>query len=441
MSRRVVFVGGVHGTGKSAVCADLKKRYLCEYLSASQLIKWNKRTKPVEDVTKNQMLISLLLKENTNKDYSFIIDGHFALWNDFYECVPVPVETFQGVDLSAIVLITCNPSVIKQRIQSRDSTEYNIQDIEQLQKVEIKQAKIISEYYHIPIYIVDNSDSYNIQSVFSNLDNIMKPYTRDNIYSDMLKTVIIRLDFVGATNIRSFVDRIKQTELMSSAFNSLVAMTRQQLSVSFKPKDIEEGGLPLSASQHSTVFRFKDCKLQEIGIATLDIDCESLTIVVDCKSDYKGSKKYTSLMSSLMEQLFIHDKYITPVRLGIRKIDMQTLNEGESINDYFNDKYIVSINWKSEPTKKLVSLTELSSIDEIQFNEIQRIDWTGKGENRLILDIDSYIENGYLASIVANKKVKETMEIMQNYMFDMFVNVTSSDYLEKCKAAKSLQNG
>lgn len=264
----------------------------------------------------------------------------------------------------------------------------------------------------------------------------MKPYTRDNIYSEMLKTVIIRLDFVGATKIRDFVDKIKQTELLNTAFASMVAMPRQHLSVNLRSKDLEDGGLPLAESQHSTVYRFKDCKLQEVGLATLDIDSDSITIVIDCRSDYKGSKKYTDFMSSLMNELFAYDKYITPVRLGIRKIDMQILQDGETVDRYFNEKFTVASNWETEPRKKLASLTELSSIDNIDFNVIQRIDQTNTGNARLIYDVDAYIDNGYLAHVIAGGTINDIMEEMQNLMFDMFVGVASIDYLEKCKVAK-----
>lgn len=441
MSRRIVFVGGIHGTGKSAVCAALTKRYFADYLSASQLIKWNKQTKQVEDVTGNQRLLSSLIKKETKHDFTYVIDGHFSLWNKHNECETVPVETFEGIHLSAIVLVICKPSVVQQRILKRDAVEYSIGAIEQLQKLEIEQARAVAEYFQIPRFVLDNTESCDVHSIFNDLDIIMKPYTRDNIYSEMLKTVVIRLDFVGATKIRDFVDKIKQTELLNSAFNSMVAMPKQRLSVSFRPKDLEDGGLPLAESQHSTLYRFKDCKLQDVGIATLDIDCESITIVVDCRTDYKGSKKYTDFMSDLMKELFAHDKYITPIRLGVRKIDIQILKEGESMGDYFNDKYIVASTWNTEPQKRLASLTELSSIDNIDFNIIQRIDRTNNGNVRLIYDVDSYIKNGHLAQVIANEEIKNVMEIMQNHMFDMFVNVTSVNYLDKCKAAKEAQNG
>lgn len=441
MSRNVIFVGGTHGTGKSAVCTDLVNRYHCSYISASRLIKWTKATKQVEDVAANQRRLGNLLLENTQSDISYVIDGHFALWSKKNDCEKVPIETFFGVKLSAIVLVTCNPLEIQQRIRYRDGVVYDIKHIEQLQQTEIEQAQKIADFYHIPIYIIDNTDSYNLQPIYTSLDSIMKPYTRDNIYSEMLKTVIIRLDFAGATSIRSFVDKIKQSSLLESAFESMIAMQRQHISVNFRPKDIEDGELPLTESQHSTLYRFKDCKLQSSGSATLDIDSESITIVIDCRADYKGSKRYTDFMSSLMTELFAHDKYITPVRLGIRKIDVQQLADGEKIGDYFNERFAVAYNWNLAPLKKLSTMTDLLSIGNIEFNVTQRIDKSKNGNDRLIYDVDSYVENGNLAAVIGSGEVRDVMEEMQNHMFDLFVSITSNSYLEKCKTAKEKHHG
>lgn len=441
MSRNIIFVGGIHGTGKSSVCIELVSRYHCSHISASRLIKWTETTKQVENVAENQRRLGRLLIENTQSDTSYVIDGHFALWSKMNDCEKVSIDTFCGVNLSAIVLITCDPLEIQQRISRRDGIVYDIKHIEQLQQVEIDQAKKTADFYHLPIYIIDNTNSYNLQPIYSSLDRIMKPYTRDNIYSEMLKTVIIRLDFAGATSIRSFVDKIKQSDLLESAFDSMVAMPKQHLSVSFRPKDIEDGGLPLTESQRSTLYRFKDCKLQSSGSATLDIDCESITIVIDCRADYKGSKIYTDFMSSLMTELFTHDKYITPVRLGIRKIDVQQLVDGEKIEDYFNERFTVAYNWNLAPSKKLATMTELLSIGNIEFNVTQRIDKSENGNDRLIYDVDSYIENGNLAALIGNGEVRNTMEEMQNHMFDLFVGVTSRSYLEKCKTAKEKHHG
>lgn len=441
MSRNIIFVGGTYGAGKSAVCTELVNRYHCSYISASRLIKWNETTKQVEDVAENQRRLGKLLFENTQSDTSFVIDGHFALWPKKNDCERVPIGTFSGVHLSAIVFVICNPLKIQQRIKNRDDVVYDIKQIVQLQQTEIEQARITADFYHIPIYIIDNTDSYNLQPIYTNLDSIMKPYTRENIYSEMLKTVIIRLDFAGATSIRSFVDKIKQSKLIETAFDSMIAMPKQHLSVSFRPKDIEDGGLPLTESQRSTLYRFKDCKLQSSGSATLDIDCESITIVIDCRADYKGSKIYTDFMSSLMAELFIHDKYITPVRLGIRKIDVQQLADGEKIGDYFNERFTVAYNWNLAPSKRLATMTELFSIGSIQFNVIQRIDKSENGNDRLIYDVDSYVENGNLVAVIGSGEVRNVMEEMQNHMFDLFISITSGSYLEKCKTAKEKHHG
>ena len=147
-----------------------------------------------------------------------------------------------------------------------------------------------------------------------------------------------------------------------------------------------------------------------------------------------------------MAELQNHDQYISFNRLGVRKIDIQILNNDDQVADYFNEKFTVSNSWGLQPPKDMVTLTELLKIDDVRFNVIQRIEPIKINEEkhiRLIFDVDSYIYDDVDALREKNcEYIKSYLNVkMQDKMFDMFVNVASEKYLESCKKAKEVING
>lgn len=441
MSRLKIFVGGVHGSGKGSLCKCLADSLMSEYVSASKLLQWNSKLKLVNDVRGNQEILAELLFSNTQSDSSYIIDGHFALWNKDHTCEPVPLKTFVNLNLSAIVLVTCTSEIIQNRLKERDNILYKLEDIIQLQELEIKQAKHVAEALSIPIIVVDTTEENYTNSLIKKI-KIMEPYTRDNILSPMLKTVIIRADFDGLTDLPSFVNRIKSNEKMQRSFGKMVMIPRQNMSVSFKPKDIVDGQLPITENQKSIVYRFYDCKIGNHSKATLDVEPGSITLAVDCQHNYSGSRGYSYFMGVIIEELRAYDQYVKIKRLGVRKIDVQVLSPTETIDKYFNDRYVVAQSWKSSPRKNKSILTDLLEIDNISFNVVQYIDKTNDERVRLIYDVDAFLGGEFLSNTLTSGKTADMLyHDMQDQMFKLFISVASNEYLEYCKRLKEEQNG
>lgn len=447
MARIKLFIGGIHGVGKGSLCKKLVEAYLCEYVSASALLNWNKKSKQVQDVSRNQKILAELLAEKTSGDSSYIIDGHFALWDESNCCKVVPLETFTSLGLNGIVLITCSADIVQERLSERDGISYDINRILDLQNAEILQAEQVAQSLNIPLFVFDATQPIDYEVVLTQIDKLMKKYTRDNIYSEMLKTVIIRLDFSGVINIGPFVEKIKQSERIKSKFGLFNEIAQRQVNVNFIPKDIEDGGLPIAKAQNNTIYRFSKWKPVNSSDAILDIDNSSMTLSVDCGTNhYKGSTEYSTLMIGLMEELRNHDQYISFNRLGVRKIDIQILNDGEQVADYFNEKFTVSNSWELWPPKDMATLTELLRIEDVRFNVIQRIEpikIKDEKQIRLIFDVDSYIYDDVDALRDKNcEQIESYLNVkMQDKMFDMFVNVASEKYLVSCKKAKENIDG
>lgn len=441
MARLKIFVGGIHGSGKGVLCRQLTNGLFGIYVSASELLNWSKKTKQVEDVLYNQRLLSELLVINTSKDANYVIDGHFALWNTQNRSEIVPLDTFAPIGLDAIVVAICKPDKLRERLQARDKVSYDIQALQELQEAEIKNAIKVSENLGIPLFIVDTSTNIEINEIINSIKS-MSSYTRDNLLSPMLKVVVIRVDFTGLTNLEEFVNRIKTENLLKKSFDRMYLIPCQRMSVSFKPRGYEDGQLPYTEAQKSLLYRFTGCKIPGAKEVTLDIDADSITLAINCDESYVGSKKYSEFMAWIINELRVHDCYVSINRLGVRKIDTQVLKKEETIEDYFNDNYTVKNSWRLLPHRSKSILTELIDIDNVSLNVTQHIDYDNEERERLIFDVDAFIEGIALQDVLSQNNTAEILyRKMQDCMFDLFVSVASAKYLESCKQLKIERHG
>lgn len=270
----------------------------------------------------------------------------------------------------------------------------------------------------------------------------MNTYTRENIQSSMLKRVVFRIDFSGETDLQSFINRLKQQEFLKNAFGQFVIIPKRNISVSFKPKDIVEGQLPYAEAQNSILYRFYDCKIQDNPKVTLDLDTDSITLVVNCEDKYQGSSEYTNFISQTINELRSHDSYVSINRLGVRKIDVKVLEEGEEINDFFSRNFYVANSLSQRPERSKSVVTELIDIENIGINVTQQIDRVSDGKRRLIYDVDAFLEDNNLKQALDNNEIYKLLyHDMQDQMFELFKSVVSEKYLKNCKQQKEKQNG
>ena len=441
MSRFTIFVGGVHGSGKGHLCQLFQQEVICDYVSASSLLHWATIDKMVEDIDANQELLASLLPEMIEEDKVFLIDGHFALWNKKGSVERVSSKVFEACKPNLMVCMVASPEAIVERLNSRDHIQYTIERISQLQSVEIENAKCISEKYNIPLYLFDSLGEKDLLSAIREIKFNMTEYTRDNIYSEMLKTVIIRFDFLGSTSIRRFVDSIKQDALMKEAFAQMRMINQNQYTIKVMQKEVEDGSLPVTERQNNVIYHFFDCKIDDDLDVVLDIAVDSVCLSIDCRQKYNGSKKYTDFMVALMLKLIHFDPYISIERIGVRKIDAQVVPAEGRISQYFNENYLAANSWYSSK-KESVNYAELFKIGKVNFNVVQHIDRVlPSGQDRAIFDVDAFIVNGDIRSLMKDESSLRNFlnEEVQNRMFDLFIAVASRDYLEKCKNAKLIR--
>lgn len=170
MSRKIIFIGGIHGSGKGTVCEILKARTHLTHLTASEVLKWEEISKSQEkkvsdiDQMQNRLLTNLNKIISNNKTY--LLDGHYSLLNK--EGVPekIPAQTFKDIDPSKLILVTADPEVIKNRLEKRDALIYDINLITEFQNLEISFAKEISTLLQISLLCI-NSEELNLEQLLN----------------------------------------------------------------------------------------------------------------------------------------------------------------------------------------------------------------------------------------------------------------------------------
>lgn len=170
--REIIFVGGIHAVGKGTVCKELAQKFDFVHLSASQVIKWNEisdaKNKKVQNFTTTQDRLLTNLNRIIKPNKRYLLDGHFTLLNSNGEPEKIDESTFIRIQPVSIILLTCEPKIIFERLIKRDDSIYKLSVLEKMQRMEIEHASYISKRLEIPLFTVIDG---NLSSVIEHLKN------------------------------------------------------------------------------------------------------------------------------------------------------------------------------------------------------------------------------------------------------------------------------
>lgn len=155
MHRRILFVGGVHGVGKSTWCSSMSVRTNVVHHSASELIsrfgKINHSTnKRVVNVGKNQDVLINAVNEYLDGDHSYLLDGHFCLLNQAGDIIEVPVTTFEALSPVAIIVLFDDPNRIWTRLKERDKEKFDVGLLSMFQEAELSHSELVARKLEVP---------------------------------------------------------------------------------------------------------------------------------------------------------------------------------------------------------------------------------------------------------------------------------------------------
>ena len=171
--RKMTFIGGIHGVGKTSLCKDLAKQYEIPHYSASKLISYEKeeaysQNKLIPDIEQNQDFLSTSLNR-LNISGSFLLDGHFCLLNQSSDIKRIPFETFSRISPTSIIILTDAISSIQERFSRRDGYQFDPNLLEDFQNAEIKYAREISNNLNVPFLEAQSEDTKSIHEFMNRI--------------------------------------------------------------------------------------------------------------------------------------------------------------------------------------------------------------------------------------------------------------------------------
>lgn len=177
MKRKIVFVGGVHGVGKTTLCTKLSAQTGFTHYAASQLIKSLKAasissdSKNVANIASNQNILLEALR--AVKESEILLDGHFTILDSSGKPQPIGAKIFEEIAPSLLIMLWDDPGVIHERLRVRDGNKLGVAaDIERHQNNEVSQARIVATALGVELHIVKTDDFAALEKITHMVDDL-----------------------------------------------------------------------------------------------------------------------------------------------------------------------------------------------------------------------------------------------------------------------------
>jgi adenylate kinase len=157
----IIFIGGVHGSGKSFIGNQILSKFGYTSISASELIHQSKGEvtdeKVVTQVDANQILLIDALKNFQRCHSQIALDGHFCLINVKGYIERVPDQTFMDIAPSLIIVANPSPEIVQARLSARKTPIRLKSFLSDFMNEEIQYAREISNSLKIPMLEIDSA--------------------------------------------------------------------------------------------------------------------------------------------------------------------------------------------------------------------------------------------------------------------------------------------
>jgi len=183
----IIFIGGVHGVGKTTFCSKLIERISknLRHISASEIIKKYKNStkefvyKKVNNISNNQeLLIEGLKKERENTD--ILLDGHFVLLDKEGNTQRIDLNTYKNIQIKSILLLVDEPENIKKRLNQRTlNNAFTIDLLKAMQSEEIDWAKEVANQLYLPIKIINLNQCKEYEDCLTESIKFISAYIND----------------------------------------------------------------------------------------------------------------------------------------------------------------------------------------------------------------------------------------------------------------------
>ncbi len=161
----MIFLGGVHGVGKSSMCSEAAQRIGLTVFGASAIIRAERQVPSldsrtaVRDVRGNQeLLVQGVRKRVPESSGHFVLDGHFALRTLDGAIERIDPAVFVALGIDHFICIQDDPQAIVARLLDRDGAIHAVDEIADLQSEELDHAEYVSGKLTIQLDVIQAFD-------------------------------------------------------------------------------------------------------------------------------------------------------------------------------------------------------------------------------------------------------------------------------------------
>lgn len=281
-------------------------------------------------------------------------------------------------------------------------------------------------------FITDN----RIKTETNNDYGMKEKYNRYNVNSELLKRVIIRLDYQGMTTVDSWVTQLKTQNFGNSQRYSRNYLSSSQVRNYRIGEVMDSLNLPDQAIFNEPLHTFADIELEgHSDMVKMDVANYFTIIVIDCKN-YTNIDDYLQLVAHYVELLLAFDPFIQIKRIGIRKVSGNEFENTDQIYDVF-EKYVIFPNpadhnvlYEAQSYKDLMYKQDLGV--SVNFTRQCREVTVGtKPMVQVLVDIDAYITQKEMdkRGIKLPNDTQAAMNTINGYMFELFKSCVNEKYL------------
>jgi len=155
-----VFVGGIHGVGKSFLASRASPILNLLHTSASNLIKeeraqvtWTIDNR-VSEIDVNQRALADAVRRHNSCGTRLMLDGHFVLLDAVGNLSPLPIAVFAALNLSSAIVVEADLQIIAERIEARRKMKASVEQLEGFLAAERANAILVCEALHIRLSVL-----------------------------------------------------------------------------------------------------------------------------------------------------------------------------------------------------------------------------------------------------------------------------------------------
>jgi len=266
-------------------------------------------------------------------------------------------------------------------------------------------------------------------------------YDRYSLKENLLRKILIRIDYTGVTTIDNWIESIK-TDFVKKYFDRYIRRLHNNARVDLSNLgDISKSlSIPISEIVREPIHTFTESKFAEReDKVQLDITSFYTIISIDC-INYKNIDLYLTFTENLINNLLNSDTCIQIKRIGIRKIGGTEFNNREEIYKVYEenqflcqliDDHDIEIANREYTDRFLKKNPDV----KINYSRLCRsVNIQGETKMQVILDIDGYIDDSIISKngYQFPKDLHNVLSVnINDYLFELFKKSVQEEYLKK----------